>query len=71
MREALGGTNLAALKRATEELEQASAAVAQHLSAATAGEKAGRPSDGPARPRSSAPDAAPADVIDAEYEVKG
>jgi molecular chaperone DnaK len=63
VREALKGTNVAGLKGATAELEQASAAMAQHVSATAGGDDA--------QPRPSAAGADHEDVIDAEYEVKG
>jgi len=64
VREAIKGGDVAAVKAATAELDQVSAAMAQHLSAAAAGSPppgattpggAGKPGD---------------DVMDAEYEVK-
>jgi molecular chaperone DnaK len=68
VREALKGTDLAALKSASSELEQVSNAMAQHLYS-----KAGAPQGGgdpdatrPAGAQKPAGD----DVIDAEYEVK-
>ena len=70
VREAVGGTDVAGLKRATDELEQAAAALAQHLSA-TAGKRPGGPDGGHVEPAPSAPRADREDVIDAEYEVKG
>ena len=67
VREALKGTDLAALKAATAELEQVSNAMAQHLYS-----KAGAPPAGDAGPTTPGGASKPAgdDVIDAEYEVK-
>jgi len=67
VREALKGTDLASLKAATSELEQVSAAMAQHLYS-----KAGAPPAGDAGPTTPGGASKPAgdDVIDAEYEVK-
>ncbi len=70
VRDTLSGTDVAALKRATEELEQASTAFAQHLSA-SAGKRTGGPDGGPIEPGSRATRPDREDVIDAEYEVKG
>ncbi|MFO0805077.1 MAG: Hsp70 family protein [Gemmataceae bacterium] len=66
VREALKGTDLAALKSASSELEQVSNAMAQHLYS-----KAGAP-QGDAGPTTPGGTQKPAgdDVIDAEYEVK-
>ncbi len=66
VREALGRNDLAAVKAATAELEQASAAMAQHLYSKGAGQQGGpAPSGGPEGKKDG-----PDDVIDAEYEVK-
>ncbi|QEL16813.1 molecular chaperone DnaK [Limnoglobus roseus] len=67
VREALGGTNVAGLKRLTDELEQAATAFALHLAASA--EK--RPDGRPVEPGSAASRSGREDAIDAEYEVKG
>ena len=67
VREALKGTDLAALKSASAELEQTSNAMAQHLYS-KAGAPGG-PEAGPTTP-GSAEKKGGDDVIDAEYEVK-
>jgi molecular chaperone DnaK len=66
VREALKGTDVAALKAATSELEQVSNAMAQHLYAKAG---AGQPT-GQAEPAPGAQKPGGDDVIDAEYEVK-
>jgi len=69
VREALKGTDLAALKSATAELEQTSNAMAQHLySQASPPPGAGGPEPGPTP--SGSEKKGGDDVIDAEYEVK-
>ena len=67
----MGGDRRCGVEAATEELEQASAAVGQHLSAATAGGRTGSPGEAHTQPGSSATKADREDVIDAGYEVKG
>ena len=71
VKEALKGTDVAAIKSATAELEQASNAMAQHLYAKAAGAagQPGGPEAGPTTP-GSAEKKGGDDVIDAEYEVK-
>jgi molecular chaperone DnaK len=70
VREALKGTDVAALKAATSELEQVSSAMAQHLySQAAPPPGAGGPEAGPTTP-GGANKPGGDDVIDAEYEVK-
>ena len=64
LREAIGRNDLAAVKAATAELQQASQAMSQHMHAKTGGASAG-PAAG-AEGKKDGPD----DVIDAEYEVK-
>jgi molecular chaperone DnaK len=68
VREALKGTDLAALKAASAELEQVSNAMAQHLYSKAA-PPAGGPDAGPTTPGGAAKPGGD-DVIDAEYEVK-
>ena len=68
VKEAIGRNDLAAVKSATSELEQASGAMAQHIYSKSGGPGA-TPSEGP----TGAPEGkkeGPDDVIDAEYEVK-
>jgi molecular chaperone DnaK len=65
VKEALGRNDLAAIKASTAELEQASAAMAQHLYSRADG-AAGGPTPAPGPGKTDGPD----DVIDAEYEVK-
>jgi molecular chaperone DnaK len=66
VKEALGRNDLAAVKAATAELEQASTAMAQHLYARGAAQSGDpTPSTGPEGKKDG-----PDDVIDAEYEVK-
>src|SRR5205823_4180366 len=71
VREALKGTELAALKSATAELEQTSNAMAQHLYS-KAGGKPGDEEGGSAGATtpSGSPKPGGDDVVDAEYEVK-
>jgi len=70
VREALKGSDLAALKSATAELEQTSNAMAQHLySKAGAAQPSEGPEAGPTTPGSAGAKSGD-DVIDAEYEVK-
>ncbi|MDB5309544.1 MAG: dnaK 4 [Gemmataceae bacterium] len=69
VREALKGTDVAALKSATAELEAASNAMAQHLYAKAGGGQPGGPDAGPTTP-GGADKKGGDDVIDAEYEVK-
>jgi molecular chaperone DnaK len=77
VKEALERNDLATIKAATSELEQASAAMAQHLyakvggaDAAGAQQRSGSPgAGGPDQPGNFKKDG-PDDVIDAEYEVK-
>ncbi len=70
VKEALGRNDLAAVKGATAELDQAANAMAQHMYSKVGGQGPdAAPSDGPtggAQPNKGGPD----DVIDAEYEVK-
>ncbi len=68
VREALKGTDVAALKSATAELEQTSNAMAQHLYSKAGGAQSAGPEAG-ATP-SGGPKPGGDDVIDAEYEVK-
>ena len=65
VRDAIGRTDLAALKAATSELETVSSAMAQHLYA-----NAGGPQAGPTSAPGSADKKGGDDVMDAEYEVK-
>jgi len=70
VREALKGTDVAALKSASAELEQMSNAMAQHLySKAGAQSGTGGPEPGPT-PAGGSEKKGGDDVIDAEYEVK-
>jgi molecular chaperone DnaK len=70
VREALKGTDVAALKSASAELEQMSSAMAQHLhSKAGAQPGTGGPEPGPT-PAGGSEKKGGDDVIDAEYEVK-
>jgi molecular chaperone DnaK len=70
VREALKGTDVAALKSASAELEQMSSAMAQHLhSKAGAQPGTGAPEPGPT-PAGGSEKKGGDDVIDAEYEVK-
>ena len=65
VKEAVKGTDLAAIKTATAELDTASQAMAQHLYA-QGGQPGAAPSGGPSAGGKKPGD----DVIDAEYEVK-
>ena len=66
VKEASSRNDLAAIKAATAELEQASQAMAQHMYSKVGGEGQGAaPSQGPEGKKDG-----PDDVIDAEYEVK-
>ena len=66
VKEASGRNDLAAIKAATAELEQASQAMAQHMYSKAGAEGQGAtPSQGPEGKKDG-----PDDVIDAEYEVK-
>ncbi|MBN9121454.1 MAG: molecular chaperone DnaK [Planctomycetes bacterium] len=66
VKDAIGKNDLAAVKAATAELEQASNAMAQHLYSKVGGAQGGpTPSGGPEGKKDG-----PDDVIDAEYEVK-
>jgi molecular chaperone DnaK len=69
VREALKGTDVAALKSATSDLEAASNAMAQHLYSKTGGQPGG-PEAGPTTTPGGADKKGGDDVIDAEYEVK-
>jgi len=64
VKEATKGTDLGAIKTAIAELDQASAAMAQHLYAQPGAQ--GGPGAAPSEPKKTGGD----DVIDAEYEVK-
>jgi molecular chaperone DnaK len=66
VKDAVGRNDLAAIKAATAELEQASQAMAQHMYSKVGGDGQGAtPSQGPEGKKEG-----PDDVIDAEYEVK-
>lgn len=65
VRDAIGKNDLAAVKATTAELEQASAAMAQHIYSKVGGQGGPTPSGGPEGKKDG-----PDDVIDAEYEVK-
>jgi molecular chaperone DnaK len=67
IREALKGGDVAAVKAAVAELDQVSAAMAQHLHSAAA---AGSPPPGATTPGGPGPKPGGDDVMDAEYEVK-
>jgi molecular chaperone DnaK len=69
VREAIKGTDLAALKSATAELDQVSNAMAQHLYAKAGAQPGGPTEDGQPTP-GGADKKGGDDVIDAEYEVK-
>ena len=65
VKEAIGRNDLAAVKAATAELQQASQAMSQHMYAKAGGAGGATPSGGPEGKKDG-----PDDVIDAEYEVK-
>ncbi|MCS7271812.1 MAG: molecular chaperone DnaK, partial [Gemmataceae bacterium] len=67
VREAINRHDLAALKTAVHELEQASSAMAQHLYASAGARPSSAPTSGPT---TSGKKDGGDDVVDAEYEVK-